>query len=88
MYPDDIAKLARLGVNKGLLDKIMLTMCHHNRTFATCDSSILDRQLYKESQAGTPYWDVGRKYFLVLKSCVGTRMKQLQSKVCGYQPQP
>jgi hypothetical protein len=32
--------------------------------------------------------DVVRKYLLMLKSCVGTHIKQSQSKVRGYQPQP
>jgi hypothetical protein len=31
--PDNIAKLAKLGVNKGVLNKIMLMMCHHNHRF-------------------------------------------------------
>ncbi len=77
-----------LGVNKGVLNKIMLTMCHHNCKFVVCNLWILGKRLYKERQVGTPYWDMVRKYLLVLKSCVGTRMKQLQSKVHGYQPQP
>ena len=35
--PDNIAKLARLGVNRGGLNKIMLTMCHRNDMFAVGD---------------------------------------------------
>jgi hypothetical protein len=66
----------------------MLTMCLHNRKFMVCDKWILGKRLYKERQIGTPYWVVVRKNLLVLKSCVDTRMKQSQSKVCGYQPQP
>ncbi len=29
--------IASLGVNKGVLNKIKLTMCHHNGTFAVID---------------------------------------------------
>ncbi len=71
-----------------MLNKIMLTMCHHNCKFMVCDEWILGKRLYKEGQVDTPYWDMERKYLLVLKSCVDTRTKQLQSKVRGYQPQP
>ncbi len=57
--PDEIAELAALGIDKGVLDEIMLTMRHNNRTF------------YEERQVCTHYRDVVRKYLSVLKSCVG-----------------
>ena len=71
--PDEIAELATLGIDKGVLDEIMLTMRHNNRTFAAGDQSILGERLYEERQVGTHYRDVVRKYLSVLKSCVGTR---------------
>ena len=71
--PDEIAELAALGIDKGVLDEIMLTMRHNNRTFAAGDQSILGERLYEERQVGTHYRDVVRKYLSVLKSCVGTR---------------
>ncbi len=58
-----------------MLNKIMLTMCHHNCKFVVCDYWILGKRLNKERQASTPYWEVVRKCFLVLKSCVSTCMK-------------
>lgn len=71
--PEDIAELAKLGVEKSVLDEIMLTLRHHNRTFAAGDQSILGERLYEERQVGTHYRDAVRKYLSVLKSCVGTR---------------
>ncbi|KAL7434422.1 hypothetical protein ACHAXH_005392 [Discostella pseudostelligera] len=71
--PKDIAELEKLGIEKGVLDEIMLTMRHHNRTFAAGDQSILGERLYEKRQVGTHYRDVVRKYLKVLKSCVGTR---------------
>jgi hypothetical protein len=56
-----------------VLDEIMLTMRHHNRTFAAGDQSILGERLYEKRQVGTHFRDVVRKYLKVLKSCVGTR---------------
>lgn len=71
--PKDIAELEKLGIEKGVLDEIMLTMRHHNRTFAAGDQSILGERLYEKRQVGTHYRDVVREYLKVLKSCVGTR---------------
>jgi hypothetical protein len=71
--PEDIAELSRLGIDKGVLDEIMLTLRHHNRTFASGDQSIHGERLYEERRVGTHYRDAVRKYLSVLKSCVGTR---------------
>jgi hypothetical protein len=49
---------------------------------------ILGKRLYEERQVDMPYLDVVRKYLLVLQRCMGICMKQSQSKVHGYQPQP
>jgi hypothetical protein len=61
----------------------MLTMRHDNHTIIACDKWILGKRLYEERQVGTPYLDVVRKYLLVLERCMGTCMKQSQSKVHG-----
>ncbi len=71
--PKDIAELEHLGIEKGVLDEIMLTLRHHNRTFAAGDQSILGERLYEKRQVGTHYRDVVRKYLKLLRSCVGTR---------------
>jgi len=71
--PKDIAELAELGIEKGVLDEIMITLRHHNRTFAAGDQSISGERLYQERKTGTHYRDAVRKYLKVLKSCVGTK---------------
>ena len=71
--PKDIAELEQLGIEKGVLDEIMLTLRHHNRTFAAGDQSILGERLYEQRQVGTHYRDVVKKYLKLLRSCVGTR---------------
>lgn len=71
--PKDIAELADLGIEKGVLDEIMITLRHHNRTFAAGDQSISGEKLYQEVKAGNHYRNAVRKYLKVLKSCVGTR---------------
>jgi hypothetical protein len=56
-----------IGINKGQLNKIMLTMCHDNHMLMACGSWILGKRFYEEMQVGMPYLDVVRKYLLVLK---------------------
>jgi hypothetical protein len=68
--PKDITELVKLGIDKGVLDEIMLTLRHSNRTFAAGDQSILGERLYEERQVGTHYRDAVRKYLKELKSCV------------------
>jgi hypothetical protein len=68
--PKDITELGKLGIDKGVLDEIMLTLRHSNRTFAAGDQSILGERLYEERQVGTHYRDAVRKYLKELKSCV------------------
>ncbi len=46
----------------GVLNKITLTMCHHNCKFMVCKQWILGKRLFKKRQVGMPYWDVVRKY--------------------------
>merc|ERR1711966_326428 len=71
--PQDIQDLADLGIEKGVLDEIMLTLRHHNRTFAAGDQAISGERLYQERATGTHYRDVVRKYVKVLKSCAATK---------------
>lgn len=71
--PKDIAELAELGIEKGVLDEIMITLRHHNRTFAAGDQSISGERLYQEVKVGNHYRNAVRKYLKVLKSCVGTK---------------
>lgn len=71
--PKDIQELADLGIEKGVLDEAMITLRHHNRTFAAGDQAISGERLYQERQTGMHYRDVVRKYLKVLKGCVGTR---------------
>ena len=71
--PKDIQELEQLGIEKGVLDEIMMTLRHHNRTFAATDQAISGERLYQERKVGTHYRDVVRKYLRLLKSCVGTR---------------
>ena len=71
--PKDIAELEELGVEKGVLDEIMITLRHHNRTFAAGDQSISGERLYQERAVGDHYASVVRKYLKLLKSCIGTR---------------
>ena len=71
--PKDIAELEELGIEKGVLDEIMITLRHHNRTFAAGDQAISGERLYQERATGNHYRDTVRKYLKLLKSCVGTR---------------
>lgn len=71
--PEDIKELERLGVEKGVLDEVMLTMRHHNRTFAATDQAMPGERLYQERRVGTHYRDAVRRYLRVLKECVGSR---------------
>lgn len=74
--PGDIAELSRLGIDRGILDEIMHTLRHHNRTFAAGDQSIGGERLYEERQVGTHYRDAVRKCLSVLKSCVPTSREE------------
>lgn len=62
--PKEIAELEELAIETGVLDEIMITLGHHNRTFAAGD-----QRLYQERAVGNHY----RKYLKLLKSYVGTR---------------
>lgn len=71
--PKDIAELEELGIDKGVLDEIMINIRHNNRSFAAGDQSISGERMYQERAVGTHYRDIVKKYLKVLKSCVGTR---------------
>lgn len=71
--PKDLKELERLGVEKGVLDEVMLTMRHSNRTFAAADQAISGERLYQERAVGTHYRDAVRNYIKNLKECMGTK---------------
>merc|ERR1712085_63963 len=68
-----MGELADLGIEKGVLDEIMGTLRHHNRTFAAADQAMSGEKLYQERATGTHYRDMVRKYMKELKSCTGTK---------------
>lgn len=73
--PKDIQELEELGIEKGILDEVMVTLRHHNRTFGVTDQAIKGERLYQNhnKDAGNHYRIVARKYLKLLKGCVGTR---------------
>lgn len=71
--PKDIQELEELGIEKGILHEIMITLRHHNRTFAATDQAISGERLYQERGVGSHYRDVVQRYLTVLRSCVGTK---------------
>jgi len=71
--PKDIQELEDLGIEKGILDEVMMTLRHSNRTFAAADQAISGERLYQERQTGMHYRSAVRKYLKHLKSCVGTK---------------
>lgn len=71
--PKDIAELEALGIEKEIIQEVMITLRHHNRTFAATDQAIKGERLYEERQAGTHYSDFVKNYLKTLKSCVATR---------------
>ncbi|KAL7548035.1 hypothetical protein ACHAWF_011334 [Thalassiosira exigua] len=71
--PKDIEELERLGVGKDVLNEVMITLRHHNRTFAAADQAISGEKLYQERRTGAHYRDAVRRYLKTLKSCVATR---------------
>ena len=55
----------------------------------TCSRWVISRSLARGfTRNGRQCWNVMMKYLLVLKSCMGTHVKQWQSKVHNYQYQP
>jgi hypothetical protein len=73
--PKDIEELEKLGVEKSILDEIMLTMRHHNRSFAAVDQAMPGERLHEQRRVGQHYQDVVRKYIKTLKECVATKEK-------------
>jgi len=71
--PKDIKELEDLGVEKSILDEVMRTLRHHNRTFSSIDQAMPGERLYPERRVGTHYRDFVKKYIKILKSCVATR---------------
>ena len=71
--PKDIQYLEDNGIEKGVLDEIMITLRHHNRTFAASDQAVSGEKLYQERKTGHHYRDMVRHYIRELKSCIGTK---------------
>ena len=71
--PKDLQELESLGVEKSVLDEVMLALRHGNRTFAATDQAMPGERLYAEREVGAHYREVVQKYIEVLKSCGATK---------------
>ena len=71
--PADLAELEALGVRKDVLDEVMRTLRHGNRTFAAADQAIAGERLYEDHAPGGHYREVVQTYLDVVRSCAGTR---------------
>lgn len=70
--PEDLAELARHGVDKSILDEVMVTLRHHNRSFAGLDQAMKGERLHEEKMVGSHYRDAVRMYVRMLKECAPT----------------
>ncbi|EJK56691.1 hypothetical protein THAOC_23373, partial [Thalassiosira oceanica] len=62
-----------LGVRRDVLDEVMRTLRHNNRTFAAADQAIAGERLYEDHEPGGHYREAIRTYLEVVRSCAGTK---------------
>ena len=71
--PADLDEIERLGVGRDVLDEVMRTLRHGNRTFAAADQAIAGERLYENHEPGGHYREVVQTYLETLRSCAGTK---------------